>query len=169
MDFLTNHSNIIIELASITLIVFLSFKFINIFNKKIKCQNSHLTRFLPLITKILKIVIVFIAVATLLQNHGYSVTSLIAGFGITGLAVGFAAKETIANVFGSFSVLSDATYDLGDYIAINQTLQGESVEGVVQEINLRSTKIRCKDNSIIVIPNSLMANGIVKNLGCYEN
>ena len=106
----------------------------------------------------LKFIIAFILIAALLQNHGYSISSLIAGFGITGLAVGFAANATIANIFGSIAIFSDKAYEVGDYIKIG------TMEGTVEDINLRSTKIRTLDNALTIIPNSNIANGDIVNV-----
>lgn len=169
-DFLFDHKGIIIEFLTIIAIVFVAFKAIDIFNKnfkeKILSKRSDTTilGFMPLIEKVLKITVLFFAVATVLQNHGYSVTSIIAGFGITGLAVGFGAQATIANVFGSFSLLADKAYKIGDYIVINQSIQDKPVEGVVEDINLRSTKIRNSDSELIIVPNNTIATGVVKNV-----
>lgn len=169
----------IIEFVTILVIVFITFKFIDIFNKNLKDKiisrqgDTTILGFMPLIDKILKITVVFIAIATILQNHGYSITSLVAGFGITGLAVSFGAQNTIANVFGSFSLLADKTYKIGDYIIINQSINGKDVEGYVEDINLRSTKIRTEDGGLIILPNNIVANGVVKNTSqknnCHEN
>jgi MscS family membrane protein len=158
--------NEIIEITSICIIVFLLFRATDIFDKKLREKHSTdnaLLSFMPILNKITKVTIIFIAVVTLLQSHGYSITSLIAGFGITGLAVGLGAKETISNMFGSFALLADKTYRIGDYIIINQNIQEHAVEGLVEEINLRSTKLRTDDGSLIIVPNSVIANGVVKN------
>lgn len=170
IQFLQSNKNSIIELCVIFAIVAILFKMIDVFNKNIKEKNAlrgadaTLIGFLPLINKVLKITIVFLAMATILQSHGYSITSLIAGFGITGLAVGFGAQQTIANVFGSFALLADKAYKLGDYIIINQSVHDKAVEGVVVDINLRSTKIKSQDGGIIIVPNNIVANGVVKNI-----
>lgn len=168
------HKQELIELAIILAIVLVLFKLIDIFNKNLKDKiiakhgDKTILGFLPIIEKLIRIVIIFFAIATLLQSHGYSVTSLIAGFGITGLAVGFGAQATIANVFGSFSLLADKAYKIGDYIIINQTVHDKAVEGIVEDINLRSTKIRCLDG-LVIVPNNLVATGVVKNTSIKEN
>ncbi len=175
LNFLNLHKQEIIEFAIILTIVLVLFKLIDIFNKNIKDKiiakhgDKTILAFLPIIEKLLKFVIIFFAIATLLQSHGYSITSLIAGFGITGLAVGFGAQATIANVFGSFSLLADKAYKIGDYIIINQSVSGKDVEGVVEDINLRSTKIRCKDGGLVIVPNNTVATGVVKNTSFKEN
>ena len=93
-----------------------------------------------------------------MQSQGYSLTSLIAGFGITGLAVGFAAQQTIASMFGTLGILTDKVYKIGDYIRVN------NFEGTVESISLRSTKIRSLDNFQVSIPNSVIASNIVENI-----
>lgn len=155
------------ELIAIGLnVVFLMilFKIINVVDKriieKIRSQesNSPLLRFMPIIIKIIKIVLIFIAATGLLQTHGYSMSSIIAGFGIGGLAVGMAAKDTLADVFGSISLLSDKVYKIGDYVKVN------GIEGYVEDISIRSTKIRDLDNFLNTIPNNMAANAIVTNV-----
>lgn len=175
LTFLQTHQKSIIELLIIFIAIFVAFKFVDIFNKNLKDKillkqsDTTILGFMPIIDKILKLTIIFFALATLLQSHGYSISSLIAGFGITGLAVGLGAQITIANVFGSFSLLSDKAYKIGDYIIINQALQDKAVEGTVEDINLRSTKIRSTDGGLYIIPNNIVANGVVKNVSQKQN
>lgn len=171
--------NPIVELPTVFITVFIAFKCVDIFNRKFKNkilskhEDATILGFMPLLINVLKFTIVFFAIAVVLQNYGYSVSSLIAGFGITGLAVSFGAQNTIANFFGSFSLLADKAYKIGDYIIINQNIQDKPVEGVVEDINLRSTKIRCADGGLLIIPNNIVANGVVKNTAqkssCHEN
>jgi len=174
-DFLSAHSNDIIELALVFVAVFVLFKLVDIFNKNLKDKvlskqsDTTILGFMPIIDKLVKITVVFFAIATLLQSHGFSITSLIAGFGITGLAVGLGAQITIANVFGSFALLADKAYKIGDYIIINQTVHDMAVEGVVEDINLRSTKIRSADGGLVIVPNNIVANGVVKNVSQVAN
>ncbi len=153
----------IFEIIAIILIGTVFFKLIDLLDSKLKAKltssnNSPLTRFVPILSNIFKGIIVFFLLASFLQSHGYSMSSLIAGFGITGLAVGFAAQKTIANIFGTFGILSDHSYQLGDYISVN------GFEGNVEEINMRSTKIRAMDNSLIILPNDVVSGAIIKNI-----
>ena len=111
-----------------------------------------------ILDRVIKSLIVFFLVASFLQSQGYSLTSLIAGFGITGLAVGFAAQQTIASMFGTLGILTDKVYKIGDYIRVN------NFEGTVESISLRSTKIRSLDNFQVSIPNSVIASNIVENI-----
>lgn len=153
-------------LAIIINVIFLAaiFKVINIVDKKIidkikgQESNSPLLRFIPIIMKIIKVLLIFIAITGVLQTQGYSISSIIAGFGIGGLAVGMAAKDTLANIFGSISILSDHVYRIGDYVKVN------GVEGYVEDVTIRSTKIRDLDNFLTTVPNNLVANAVVINV-----
>jgi MscS family membrane protein len=144
-------------------IISILFKLTNLFMNRLKERfqsndGSPINQIVPILGKVIKFLIVFIITASFLQSQGYSLTSLIAGFGITGLAVGFAAQQTIASMFGTIGVLADKVYKIGDYIKIN------GIEGVVESINLRSTKVRTLDNFLVTIPNDTAANSIVENI-----
>lgn len=138
------------------------------FHEKNQEEEQILLHFFPLIKKSIKVVIAIIAIIIIIQNRGYSVTSLIAGFGITGLAVGFAAKESIANIFGSFFLIVDKAYKVGDWIIVDKAIQGNNAEGIVEDISLRSTKIRAFDNTLIIIPNNVMANATINNVSRHK-
>lgn len=130
------------------------------FEQKLRNRNpdSPLLNLMPVLTRIFKAVVIFLLIAGFLQSFGYNVTSLIAGFGITGLAVGFAAKEAIGNVFGSIGLLADKVYKIGEYISFN------GYEGTVENINLRSTTIRTPEGFQVNVPNNLLANEEITNL-----
>ena len=113
----------------------------------------------PVLTKACQVFFYLIAVLLVLQNSGYNVAGLLAGLGIGGLAVALAAKETLANLFGSIAVLLDRTFQVGDTIR-----QGE-VTGVVENIGLRSTKVRTPEGYLVSIPNQLITNAPVINMG----
>lgn len=125
-------------------------------------ENDRLpidSQILPILRRALKVAIVVMGVLITIQNLGVNVMSLVAGFGLGGLAFALAAKETAANLFGSLMILSDKPFRVGDDI----TFQG--VEGTVEEIGLRSTKMRTYYNSQVSIPNGMMATDTVDNLG----
>ena len=130
------------------------------FEARLRTKNpdSPLLNLMPILTRIFKAVVIFMLLAGFLQSFGYNVTSLIAGFGITGLAVGFAAKEAIGNVFGSIGLLADKVYKVGEYISFN------GYEGTVEAINLRSTTIRTLDGFRVNVPNNLLANEEITNV-----
>jgi len=112
----------------------------------------------PVLARATRVFLVIIAVLLVLQNIGYNVAGLLAGLGIGGLAVALAAKETLANLFGSIALLIDRTFEVGDIIK-----QGD-VEGTVVKIGLRSTRVRTKEGYIVSIPNQLVTNAAVTNM-----
>jgi len=109
------------------------------------------------ILALIKILVAGIGLGAMLQVWGINVTALIASLGIGGLAFALAAKDTVANLFGSFSLLADRTIRIGERIAVN------NVEGVVEHIGMRTTKIRSSDKSIITLPNHIIANSPIEN------
>jgi len=145
-------------------IIYLFCKALDIFTSKLenklhqKNSDSPLLNLMPVLSKIIKSIVVFMLVAGFLQSFGYNVSSLIAGFGITGLAVGFAAKEAIGNIFGSIGLLADKVYKIGEYISFN------GYEGTVEKINLRSTTIRTLGGLPVNIPNNILANEEITNV-----
>jgi len=162
--FFEKHIGNLVEIVLIILVTFLAIKLIDFLDKKIReniikrHENSaRLLSFCPILNKFIKAIVLFIIIASVMQAHGYSMTSLVAGFGIVGMAVSFAAKESIANIFGSVTILYDNVFELRDYVKIGD------VEGYIHDISLRSTKIRTLDNSIITIPNNIVANSVVIN------
>lgn len=105
----------------------------------------------PLGSRVMKVVLVVFAALALLTTLGYPVTTLIAGLGIGGLALALAAQKTIENLFGAFSIGIDQPLREGDYVAI------DGVQGTVEAIGLRSTRIRSLERTLISIPNGKLA------------
>ena len=154
----------LIALVINIILVAILFKIINIVDvnirKKLQAKeiDAPMLRFVPVLMKLFKGIVLFIAFTGLLQSQGYSVSSILAGFGIGGIAVGMAAKDALANIFGSIELLSDHAYKVGDYVKVN------GIEGFVEDINIRSTKIRDLDNFLISVPNNLAANAVITNV-----
>jgi len=99
-----------------------------------------------------------LGVIVALNNAGYDVAALIAGLGIGGLALAMAAKDTVSNVFGGFTIFTDRPFALGDRIVIS------GFDGTVSEIGIRSTRIRKLDGREVTVPNSLFADSPVENV-----
>lgn len=116
----------------------------------------------PVLARSCQVLVVTVAALLVLQNAGYNVAGLLAGLGIGGLAVALAAKETLANLFGSIAVLMDRTFQVGDKIK-----QGD-VTGVVERIGLRSTRVRTPEGYVVSIPNQLITNAPVTNMGAQK-
>ena len=111
----------------------------------------------PLVRKAAKSFAGILAFILVAQNMGYSVSGLLAGLGIGGLALAMAAKDTLANIFGSVMILVDRPFHVGDWI----TFSGG--DGVVEEIGLRSTRVRTFAKTVISVPNQALANATVEN------
>jgi MscS family membrane protein len=111
----------------------------------------------PLLRKTAKIFIGIMAILVALQNLGYSISGLLAGLGIGGLAFALAAKDTIANLFGSVTILLDRPFRIGDWIS------ADNIDGTVEAIGLRSTRVRTFDKTVVTIPNQALANVTVEN------
>ncbi len=125
-------------------------------------RNGHLSKtresFAKVLGRIAHVAIFVIIVLMILQGWGVQVGPLLASLGIAGVAVAFALQTTLGNVFGGISLLADETYHVGDWIALQS---GE--EGVVEDISLRSTKLRTWDGELVSVPNGTIANAVVKN------
>jgi len=114
---------------------------------------------LPFARKFGRTTVVIGTALTLLGLLGVNVPGLIAGLGIGGLVIALAAKDSVENVFGSFTILLDMPFALGDQIKYDR------YEGFVEEINLRSTRIRTLEDAVVTIPNSNLIRAAVENLG----
>lgn len=113
---------------------------------------------LPFVAKTLKAFLVVTGVLVVAQNLGYSISGLIASLGIGGIAVAMAARDTIANVFGSLMILIDRPFSIGQWIKTSE------FEGVVEEIGFRSTRIRTFAKTLVNVPNSILANMVIDNI-----
>ena len=112
----------------------------------------------PLLRKVAKVAVVIAAVLITAENVGAEIKSLLAGLSVGGLALGLAAQDTIANLFGAVAIFLDKPFHLGDRIKV------EGVDGQVEGIGLRSTRVRNLDGHHVTIPNKLMGNAIITNI-----
>lgn len=113
---------------------------------------------IPLVENVTRIVIFIAALMVVLSIWKINITPIVASAGIAGAAVAFAAKDTIANFFGGISVFVDKPFKIGDYIVLDKGERGEVVA-----IGVRSTRIKTRDDILITIPNSIIANTKVIN------
>lgn len=115
--------------------------------------------FASLIRRTLKVIIITIAGIYLLNYLKIDITPVIAGVSIGGLAVALAAQETLKNFFGSITIYMDRPFEVGDWII------SPGFEGTVEEIGLRSTRIRSFNNSLISVPNGKIIDAVIDNMG----
>jgi len=118
---------------------------------------------LPLLGKTFKVFVVIVAVLVTSQNLGFNVTGLIASLSIGGLAVGLAAQDTLANLFGAVAVLMDKPFKVGDRIQL------DNVDGTVEQIGFRSTRVRSLDGHLVTIPNKTMGAATITNISARPN
>jgi len=125
----------------------------NIHNK----ENSIKNEIINIGIKVLNFLIFLMGILIVLYFAGINLTAVLSGLGIGGFAVALAAKDTLANFFGTLSILLSDVFSQGDWIVV------DGKEGVVVEIGLRVTTLRTFDNALIAIPNNIFANKDVKN------
>lgn len=114
-------------------------------------------QFSPILTGVLRFLVVTMAALFIAHNMGYQVTSLVAGLGIGGLAVALAAQDTLANILGTVVVLSDQPFRVGDWVMV------DGQEGIVETIGFRSTRIRTFSRSLIIVPNKMLTERQIEN------
>ena len=126
-----------------------------------KERQASVAAFMPWIKKSLVTLFAVLAVLMIAQSLGANVKAFLAGLGIGGLAFALAAQDTIANLFGSVVVAVDQPFKIGDTVRIGSFI------GMVEDIGLRSTKLRAVDKSLIIIPNKMVAAEVVTNLARF--
>lgn len=146
----------IVSLSWLTILLFKGYG-IAILGNIAQKNNVFRREIVNLLLKVIYFLILVITILVLLKNFGFNVSALIASLGIGGVAVAFAIKDMLANFFASVVLLFDNSFNQGDWIVCGD------VEGTVIEIGLRRTMIRTFDNAMLFVPNSLLANGSVKN------
>jgi MscS family membrane protein len=113
----------------------------------------------PLVSKSLKVLAACIGFVLCASAFDWKITGLLGGLGIGGMALAFASQDAISNLFGSLTVLTDRPFEVGDWIVT------EGVEGEVETVGFRSTRIRTFYNSIVTLPNSHLTTAAVDNMG----
>ena len=112
---------------------------------------------LTLLDKVYKVVVVVLCGATIAQESGLPVGSVVASAGLVGLTISLAAQDMAKNFFSGVVILLDKPFSIGDWISVGD------VEGEVVDINFRSTKVRAVDNSIYILTNSTVSSATINN------
>jgi MscS family membrane protein len=112
---------------------------------------------LPLASRVLKITILLLMIAAVLSNWGYNTTTIVAGLGVGGIAIALAAQKTIENFFGGVAVVSDRPVAVGDFCKFGDRM------GTVEDIGLRSTRIRTLDRTLVTVPNGQFSSMTLEN------
>lgn len=112
---------------------------------------------LPFVRTSLRIVIIALATILVLRTWGFDVSGLIAGLGIGGLAISLAAQDTLSNLFGFTAIVGDRPFVVGEFI------KTKDLEGTIEKVGLRSTRVRQHDQAVVTIPNSVLAASAILN------
>ena len=123
-----------------------------------KPQKIVSTQTLPLFENLVNILLLGLSVYLLFSAWGVDMTAWLASAGIAGIAIGFAAKDTLANLFSGVFILADSPYKIGDYVVLEN-----GQRGAVTHIGIRSTRLLTRDDVEVTIPNSIMGNTQVIN------
>ncbi len=123
-----------------------------------KTESNLDDQILPVIRKSLKAAIWILGIIVALNNAGYDVGALIAGLGIGGLALAMAAKDSVSNIFGGIMIFTDKPFKIGDRIKIN------GFDGTIEEIGLRTSRMRTLEGRLVTIPNSQFTGSMVENV-----
>lgn len=122
-----------------------------------KINNKIDLILLPFISRTIRVILVAISISIIGQEFDYDVNGLVAGLGLGGLAFALAAKEAVGNLIGGIVIVTEKPFSIGDWILT------PSVEGTVEDINFRSTKIRTFSQALVTVPNSTLANEPITN------
>ncbi|MBT8220489.1 MAG: mechanosensitive ion channel family protein [Bacteroidia bacterium] len=127
-----------------------------------KTENTLDDQLLPVISRIVIFIIWAIGVIYVMEFLDVNVTALLAGISIGGLALALAAQDTVKNFFGSIMIFVDRPFQIGDWIHF------DDIDGTVEEVGVRSTRIRTFANSVVYVPNGMLANKVVNNMGLRQ-
>ena len=148
----------LVSAVLVFLVLYFPYRLIRSLLKKLFERSRRIDEGLQnLLLKTFKVVALVLIAVIVLSEFGINVTALLAGLSIAGIAVGFAAKDTLENFISGVTIMLDRPFRIGDHVVVDSTY------GSVEEITLRSTRIRTKNNEIMVMPNVQMVNQKVVN------
>jgi MscS family membrane protein len=154
--------DVILRSASVTLITWFGLRLVNNLTElwarhAAQTETKLDDQLVPIIRSSARLFVILIGFIIILQGLGYSVTSLIAGLGLGGAAIAFASKDALSNLFGSIVIFFDRPFQIGDWIEVG------AVEGTVEEVGLRTTKVRTFANSLLTVPNMIFTTTSINN------
>lgn len=122
-----------------------------------KSKSKLDDQLVPIIKNGIKAIILVMALLSIFSNFGYDITAVIGGLGIAGIAIAMAAKDSLGNMLGSATIFTDRPFEVEDTVDVSGTV------GKVEEVGMRSTRIRTFDGTLVTIPNSTVANSKIEN------
>ena len=123
-----------------------------------KQSNGQANKLMPIIKRTILVIVWLIGIVMALSNVGVNISALLGTLGIGGIAFALAAQDTVKNVFGAFTILTDKPFSIGD------TIRVDSYEGTVVDVGVRSTKIMNYDKRIITFPNYKITDTSIVNI-----
>jgi len=157
---------IVLQGAGVFILLWFLWGLINLGVKEFELKKSNHSidvQMVRLFGKLGKLILIIGGVLAMAQDLGYSVSGFVASLGIGGIAIAMAARDSIANIFGSIMLIFDQPFKVGDEI------KTDDFSGVVEEIGFRSTKIKSDARTVINIPNNKLASAVIDNLAGNEN
>ncbi len=153
-----------IRIINIILFIWLFFKILEVAMRYLerfteKTESKLDEQLMPILRRALQVIIVLAGLIQMLRVLDVNVTTLIAGISIGGLALALAAQDTLKNLFGSVTIFLDKPFQIGDWINFS------GVDGMVEEVGVRSTRVRTFEDSLVYVPNGKLADMVVNNYG----
>src|SRR5690625_4724068 len=112
---------------------------------------------IPFLSRALQVIIIAISISVILQEFNYNIGGFITGLGLGGLAFSLAAQDALSNLFGGIVIITEKPFNIDDWILT------PSVEGTVEDISFRSTKVRTFAQALVTVPNATLANEPITN------
>lgn len=163
--YLNQHNSLFLDIIRASVIIMLTWGLYNMASASSALFTSLKVKYdleiddilIPFISKALRFVIVAISISIVAQEFNYDVNGFVAGLGLGGVAIAFAAKDVLGNLLGGFVIITEKPFTIGEWIMT------PSVEGTVEDISFRSTRVRTFAQALVTVPNATLANESITN------
>lgn len=157
-QFWSSTATIILIAACVWLFILVNGRVEGLLRQRLDRRNTGVTSILRLGRRVIDLLAVFVGVLVVLHHFGVNPTAALAGLGVGGIAVALAAQKTLENVIGGASIIFDQVVRVGDSLKVAE------MQGTVEDIGLRSTRIRTPDRTVVSVPNGQIANASLENI-----
>jgi MscS family membrane protein len=158
-------THVIWKLLAVVGVAWLMARIIDLFAAQVRASGAHnalALSFIPVAQRVAKVLVFALLVLAGLDVVGVKVVAVLAGLGLGGLAVAFAAQKTLENLFGAFAIAGDRPFKVGDFVLIGDVL------GTVEDVGLRSTRVRTLERTLVTIPNGSVTSGLITNFSLRD-